>query len=357
MPNSQNFANRLLDWFDTHGRHDLPWANPRTPYRVWISEVMLQQTQVATVVPYFTRFIERFPSVAALAAGKLDDVIQLWAGLGYYARARNLHRAAVIISEQHGGQMPLGFDQIVALPGIGRSTAGAILALGSHQRFAILDGNVKRVLARYHAVEGWPGEKAIENRLWLHAETHTPDHRVGDYTQAIMDLGATLCTRTKPKCEQCPHQAHCLAYALGKPNAFPQPRPKKTIPVRATRMLVLQNSEGEVLLAKRPPVGIWGGLWSLPECPDNADVKNWISAAFGLEAASITPSPTIRHTFSHFHLDISPLLCTVENPTLGVMEANEMVWYKSHSPNDYGVPAPVKRILNDVELIQGALVV
>ncbi len=349
MPNSQNFAANLLEWFDNHGRHDLPWANPRTPYRVWISEVMLQQTQVATVIPYFERFVARFPDVRTLADANVDDVLQHWAGLGYYARGRNLHRAAGIICAEHGGEMPQDFAQVAALPGIGRSTAGAILALGSNQHFAILDGNVKRVLTRFHAIEGWPGEKVIENALWAHAERHTPMQRVTDYTQAIMDLGATLCTRSKPKCGECPLRMQCQALAFGRTRDFPQSRPKKIIPTRTTRMLILRNTQGEVLLAKRPPVGIWGGLWSLPECPIDVDTPSWARDVLRLNTSIVATLPSVRHTFSHFHLDITPVVCSVENPTLGVMEANDLVWYKSHSPNDYGLPAPVKRILNDIE--------
>lgn len=349
MSNSQNFADRLLDWFDTHGRHDLPWANPRTPYRVWISEVMLQQTQVSTVIPYFGRFMARFPDIATLASAHIDEVLQLWAGLGYYARGRNLHRAAGVINTQHAGEMPLNFDHVAALPGIGRSTAGAILALGSNQRFAILDGNVKRVLTRYHAMAGWPGAKVVENALWEHANTHTPATRVTEYTQAIMDLGATLCTRARPNCSQCPLRDQCMAFAMGKTADFPQPRPKKSIPTRSTLMLVLRNADGAVLLMKRPPVGIWGGLWSLPECPNHVEMRTWVRETLGVAVSSVTTHNPLRHTFSHFHLDILPILCTVENPTLGVMEANEMVWYKSQSPNDYGLPAPVKRILNEVD--------
>jgi len=258
-------ADTLLAWFDTHGRHDLPWQHPRTPYRVWISEIMLQQTQVSTVVPYFERFLQRFPDVHSLAAAAQDDVLALWSGLGYYARARNLHRAAQHIVERHDGKFPTTLEAWLALPGIGRSTAGAILAQAFEQRQPILDGNVRRVLARYHAIDGWPGDRAVQDQLWKRAEAATPHRRIADYTQAIMDLGATVCTRT-PRCNQCPLSTGCGAHRLGRTADFPGRRPRKTLPVRLTAMLVLRDENGRILLVRRPPTGIWGGLWSLPEC-------------------------------------------------------------------------------------------
>jgi A/G-specific adenine glycosylase len=260
-------APALLRWWRAHGRHDLPWQRRRTPYRVWISEIMLQQTQVTTVIPYYRGFMARFPNLRALADAPLDEVLHLWSGLGYYARARNLHRAAQLIRDEYGGRFPRRFEQIAALPGIGRSTAGAILALARGERHAILDGNVRRVLARYHAIKGWSGEKRTEARLWALTEQHTPRNNVAAYTQAIMDLGATLCTRTRPRCNECPLASGCRAHALGRETAFPARRPKKARPVRRTRMLLV-TCVNRVLLERRPPAGVWGGLWSLPTGAD-----------------------------------------------------------------------------------------
>ena len=242
------FHRRLLHWFRHHGRHDLPWQSPRDAYRVWVSEIMLQQTQVATVIPYFERFMARFPDLASLASADLDQVLHLWTGLGYYARARNLHRAAGVIVAEHGGRFPTDFEAVLALPGIGRSTAGAILAQACDQRHAILDGNVRRVLARHRAIEGWPGQKAVENTLWALAEELTPAEDVADYTQAIMDLGATVCTRSQPRCAACPLAEDCQARAAGRQADFPGRRPRKALPERHTRMLLLRDAEGQVLL-------------------------------------------------------------------------------------------------------------
>ena len=267
------FARALLAWFDQHGRHDLPWQTDPTPYRVWVSEVMLQQTRVPTVLRYFPGFMERFPDVAVLAEAPLDDVLHLWSGLGYYARARNLHRAASVVRDAHDGRMPDQREALEALPGIGRSTAGAILALAHGQRHAILDGNVKRVLARYHLVEGWPGRSAVLDRLWGLAESHTPRRRVAAYTQAIMDLGATVCTRSRPLCRACPLAESCGALSHGRTAELPSPRPKPTLPERTTAFLILRDSHGRVLLERRPPSGVWGGLWSFPECAAEADAE------------------------------------------------------------------------------------
>ncbi|HET8551115.1 MAG TPA: A/G-specific adenine glycosylase, partial [Gammaproteobacteria bacterium] len=264
-----DFAPRLLAWFASHGRHALPWQREPTPYRVWVSEIMLQQTQVATVIPYFKRFMARFPDLATLAAAPLDDVLALWSGLGYYARARNLHRAAQSAVAEYGGELPASLDELMAFPGIGRSTAGAILSLSRGQRHPILDGNVKRVLARFHAIAGWPGDKRVADRLWEFAESHTPVADCAAYTQAIMDFGATVCTRRNPACDICPMSANCEAYALGRQHDFPAPRARRGYPERNVRVLVIE-AEGAVLLEKRPPTGIWGGLWSLPELPEGA---------------------------------------------------------------------------------------
>lgn len=341
------FSNRLLAWFDMHGRKDLPWQHNTTPYRVWVSEVMLQQTQVATVTPYFQRFMARFPGVAALAAAPLDEVLHLWTGLGYYARARNLHRAAGILHEQHGGGFPRDIAAVQTLPGIGRSTAAAILALASNQRHAILDGNVKRVLARFHAIEGWPGKKDVEQRLWEMAEQHTPAQRVAHYTQAIMDLGATLCTRAAPACAQCPLHDGCAAYEQGRMSNFPSPKPRKTLPVRATTLLMLRDSRDGILLVQRPPAGIWGGLWSFPECPVDEDIETWCAHHLGCRITTSETWPTLRHTFSHFHLDITPVHARVSEMN-GIMEGGSAIWYNPASPKALGLAAPVQRLLTQL---------
>jgi len=343
------FSDRLLEWFDAHGRKDLPWQHDPAIYRVWISEVMLQQTQVGSVIPYYQRFVRRFPDRPALAAAALDEVLHLWSGLGYYSRARNLHRAAVLIREQHGGEFPQDIEPLMALPGIGRSTAGAILALACGQRQPILDGNVKRVLARFHAVDGWPGKASVEKELWRLAERHTPHKRVAHYTQAIMDLGATVCTRGGPDCPRCPLCASCRAHILGRVADFPAPRPRKVIPVRRTTMLLLSNPAGAILLQRRPPTGIWGGLWSLPEYADDttdeATLHHWCRQRLGYEVDAVRHWPTFRHTFSHFHLDVTPVHGQVKDASSGVMEGGATVWYNTRQPDARGLAAPVKRLL------------
>ncbi len=339
------FSAGVLQWFDRHGRKDLPWQQNPTPYRVWVSEIMLQQTQVATVIGYFERFVGRFPDVQALADAEPDEVLHLWSGLGYYARARNLHAAARAIRDTHGGRFPDTLDALCALPGVGRSTAGAVLALSRGQRHPILDGNVKRVLARFHAVEGWSGRSAVLARLWELAERYTPDARVAEYTQAMMDLGATVCTRGRPACERCPLSLRCEARRQGRVAEFPAPRPRRELPVRATRMLLLRNADGEVLLQRRPPTGIWGGLWSFPEPEPDADIADWCRRRLGLETDVPDAWPVLRHTFSHFHLDITPVLVRVQNPALCVLEATEGVWYNTRMPDARGLAAPVQRLL------------
>lgn len=344
IPTSQ-FSHHLLQWWDAHGRKDLPWQQEPTPYRVWVSEIMLQQTQVATVIPYYQRFITRFPNVKSLAEAPLDEVLHHWSGLGYYARARNLHKAAHMICAQHKGAFPMDIEAVMQLPGIGRSTAGAILALAAGQRHLILDGNVKRVLTRLHAIEGWPGHKEVENNLWLLAQQHTPAHRVAHYSQAIMDLGATLCTRSRPGCEHCPVQMDCLAKQQNRMKEFPTPKPRAALPVRTTRMLLVQNASAAALLVKRPPAGIWGGLWSLPECTPDDDIVEWCHRQLGLKVREEARWPTLRHTFSHFHLDIHPVLVRVNGEISSVMDDAGSVWYNPDAPQTVGLAAPVKRLL------------
>lgn len=340
----------ILDWYDRHGRKDLPWQQDRTAYRVWVSEIMLQQTQVKTVIPYFEAFMRRFPDVVSLADADEDEVLHHWSGLGYYARARNLHKAAQQVRDEHSGQFPIVFEDVLALPGVGRSTAGAILAQAEEQRHAILDGNVKRVLSRFHGVHGWTGQSSVQDELWQYAEQHTPKKRLADYTQGIMDLGATLCTRSRPACEQCPLGRECVAYATDQVALLPTPKPKKTLPVKSVRMLMLRNGDKQILLEKRPPTGIWGGLWSLPEMPLEEGVGDWCQQHYRLKVGVFEEQPVMRHTFSHYHLDITPCIAEVKNRAESVMEAEGRVWYKA-SQNDQsrpvlGLAAPVNTLLN-----------
>jgi A/G-specific adenine glycosylase len=339
-------STRLLAWFDAHGRHDFPWQRDRTPYSVWVSEIMLQQTQVGTVIPFYERFMGRFPTVAVLAAAPLDDVLALWAGLGYYARARNLRRAARIVVEEHGGELPTTFDALHALPGIGRSTAGAILAQAHGQRWAILDGNVKRVLARYHAVAGWPGLPAVANELWRHAEAHTPDERVADYTQAIMDLGATLCARSRPACTVCPLADGCAAARGGTQALYPAPRPKRERAQRHVAVLVVRAPDGRVLLERRPASGIWGGLYSLPELPAEDSPRDWCARVLGVAVAAERALEIIEHAFTHFDLDLEPRLLELDVEPATIMDRDDWHWCKPGAKLDVGVPAPVAALLS-----------
>ena len=343
--NSNNFSERVLSWFASNGRHDLPWQHPREPYRVWLAEIMLQQTQVQTVIGYFDRFIQRFPLLADLARAESDEVMRYWAGLGYYARARNLHLTAQIIQQHYAGQFPRELDALMQLPGIGRSTAGAILAQAFGLRHPILDGNVKRVLARFHGVQGWTGDGRVQKQLWQHAEQHTPHAQLADYTQAIMDLGATLCSRSKPQCVACPIRSDCYAYQNQATQQLPTKKLKKPLPVKATYLLVLRDAAGRILLEKRPPTGIWGGLWSLPEATLDADLDEECQRRWGLILNHCETGASFRHTFSHYHLDITPCYAQVKNPALSVMEDDRWLWYNSVENELPGVPAPVSLIL------------
>ena len=341
------FAERVLAWFERHGRKDLPWQQQPTPYRVWVSEIMLQQTQVKTVIPYYQRFMARFPDVTSLADAPQDDVLHHWSGLGYYARARNLHKAAQQIRDVYGCVFPEQFEQVEALPGIGRSTAGAILSLACGQHHAILDGNVKRVLARYHAVHGWSGGSAVLRELWALSETATPTQEVAAYNQAMMDLGATLCRRGKPDCERCPLHEGCMARQQGIQRDLPSPRPRKALPVREVRMLLLQDAQQSVWLQQRPPSGIWGGLWSFPEFAEVDAMRDWLDKQ-GLEADTQEWN-VVRHTFSHFHLDITPCLVKLQNPVFSVMDGGQGVWYNTGQPGALGFPAPIQRLLQKLQ--------
>ncbi|MDZ7851897.1 MAG: A/G-specific adenine glycosylase [Halomonas sp.] len=338
----ERFQQRLLAWFDEHGRHDLPWQQQRSSYRIWVSEIMLQQTQVATVIPYFERFMARFPDVASLAAADQDEVLHLWTGLGYYARGRNLHKAARVVIDEHGGEIPVhSLYEMIALPGIGRSTAGAIIAQSTGRRAVILDGNVKRVLTRLHAVEGWPGRPAVERRLWVLAEHYTPDERLVDFTQAMMDLGATLCRRGSPDCGRCPFEAVCVAHARGEEKRFPESKPRKALPTRTTVMLLLQDGEGRVLLEKRPSSGLWGGLWGLPQFDDGEALQAWLDAR--APGSELEPAWTpFIHVFSHFRLEITPQPARIDRLD-SVGEAR--CWYDPTEPASIGLAAPVKALL------------
>jgi len=337
------FAPRLLAWFDHHGRRCLPWQQPRTPYRVWLSEIMLQQTRVETVIPYFERFVRVFPDIATLARATLDEVLHLWTGLGYYARARNLHRTAAIVCERHGGELPDSLDALTALPGIGRSTAGAILAMAWQRRAPILDGNVRRVLARHRAIPGWPGDSAVARRLWALADDLTPTHRVADYTQAIMDLGATLCTRSRPACERCPVASDCLARQEDSVARYPSSRPARPQPIRHRLWLVLRADDGQVLLERRPPSGLWGGLWTFPECTPQTDLEI-LCGELGCAIAQRRSGPTGTHVFSHFRLDYQVLeIDALPLPAVG--ENTSRRWIDPAAPGTLGLPAPVQQQL------------
>ncbi len=348
MPIPPAFSERLLTWYRKHGRKDLPWQQSREPYRVWVSEIMLQQTQVQAAIPYFESFMRRFPDVRTLAAAHVDEVLHIWSGLGYYARARNLHRAANAIVDEHGGELPRTMDALMALPGIGRSTAAAILALSHGDRHAILDGNVKRVLCRYHAIEGWPGSSSVASRLWAIAEAHTPHAELSAYTQAIMDLGATVCTRTQPRCVDCPLNGDCLALAEGREAMLPQPKPRKATPIRETVFVIVRDPRGRVLLERRPPAGVWGGLWSFPECEPGTDVVRWCQEHLGLSVQPAVQLDALRHTFSHFRLDITPTLVNIASSATAVNDDGDRQWYEHDGAERIGLAAPVTRLLEDL---------
>ena len=341
---SQLFAQRLLGWFSVHGRHTLPWQLSPTPYRVWISEVMLQQTQVATVIPYYQRFMTRFPDIDALAAAPLDEVLHLWTGLGYYARARNLSACAKILVAQHGGVFPNQIHDVVALPGIGRSTAGAILALSRGIRHPILDGNAKRVLARVFGIAGDPGSKTVLAALWSQADACTPHQEVAAYTQAIMDLGATLCTRARPACPRCPMNTHCIAALEARQQELPGRKLRRNRPSREATLLIAQSGSAgcaAVLLERRPDSGLWGGLWSPPQFANESDALAWCAREFGVaDAEALSP---IDHAFTHFDLRLKPLLVRGERK-LEVLDGDDRLWYELDAPPRVGLPQPIRRL-------------
>ena len=342
-----SFASRLLSWFDQSGRHDLPWQHPRTPYRVWLAEIMLQQTQVKTAMPYFERFVAVFPTLPGLAAASLDEVLAQWSGLGYYARARNLHATARQCVERHGGDLPRDYAALVALPGIGRSTAGAILAQAWGDPFPILDGNVKRVLARYHGIGGWPGMPAVEKELWSLASAHLPDARLADYTQAQMDFGATLCTRQNPACMLCVLKDDCIALAQGRVEELPTSRPGKPLPERNALVLLAENAQGEVLLQRRPPTGIWASLGSLPEAGSHEQARAWFSAHLHGDYDHAEPLAEIPHTFTHYRLHLQPLRWRALAARDAVRDNDDLRWVARANLATLGLPAPIRKLLNE----------
>ncbi len=338
-------AEALVEWHARHGRHDLPWQHDRTPYRVWVSEIMLQQTQVSTVLPYYRRFMERFPDARALADAPIDDVLHLWTGLGYYARARNLHRAAVRIRDEFGGEFPRMFDDVASLPGIGRSTAGAILALSHGERYPILDGNVRRVLSRFFGVQGDLAERAAVEKLWQLADACTPRQNVEVYTQAIMDIGATVCTRRKPLCTYCPLRESCFARATGRQHEIPAPRRSQARRTRHVFMLVaMRHADSGVLLERRPESGVWGGLWCLPEFDTESAARLFVAQRLRAPQTEPQHLDLIEHAFTHFDLVVRPLLTRCDGPS-GVVDAPRTLWYNPRDPARIGLPAPIKALL------------
>lgn len=345
IENRTAIAGPLLEWFEQHGRHDLPWQTDRTAYRVWLSEVMLQQTQVATVMPYYYRFLDSFPTIQSLADASIDRVLQHWQGLGYYARARNLHRSAQIIRDQYNAVFPESIDAVMALPGIGRSTAAAILTFACGQSWPILDGNVKRVLARYFQVPGWYAQSGTMKQLWSLTEQVTPQHRTDDFNQAMMDLGSMVCLKTKPLCKQCPLNTGCRSYENSTQHLYPQKKPKKTKPQKSTLML-LHRYEDQVLLYRRPPTGIWGGLWSLPEVGSTNDIAVWQEKYLSHRYPFLSVSENlIKHQFTHFSLDISVAEIVLETIPQKISDDDSLLFVARDKLSELGLPTPVQKIL------------
>lgn len=340
-----DFQEIILKWFKKHGRKSLPWQHNKTPYRVWVSEIMLQQTQVTTVIPYFERFIKRFPNVKELANASQDEVLHLWTGLGYYSRARNLHKSAKLIKENYKGKFPATFDEIQALPGIGRSTAGAILSIAFKKPFPILDGNVKRVLTRFYGIKNISAKKSLDS-LWKIATEFTPAKHPDHYAQAMMDLGATVCVRSKPLCNKCPIQHYCAANKSGIEFILPKNKTKKSLPIRQATLFFIQH-DNAVLLEKRPSQGIWGGLWSPLQITNHLnekEIKHFLKKEFSIKKIQILES--FRHTFSHFHLDILPTRISLQtDKRFKNLENKTRIWYDLENSPRIGLPQPVKKFL------------
>ena len=343
MSKPRTFAQRLLAWWDTHGRKDLPWQHPRTPYRVWISEIMLQQTQVTTVIPYFERWLEDFPGIPELASAPLDDVLHHWAGLGYYARARNLHKAASICAARYSGKLPATAAELGALPGIGLSTANAIVSQSSDVPAAVLDGNVRRVLARHGKVDGWTGSPPVQRELWAKAKSLLPESRGADYTQAIMDLGAMVCTRTNPDCPNCPVSEDCQALAANAVARYPAAKPRTKVSDRTVFMLIARDADQRVLLEKRPPAGIWGGLW----CPPEAESLDGLEEKTGIALDDATRLNPREHRLTHLRMLIQPVMVHSTRPTQ-VRCSTEQRWVAPGAGAKLGVPKPVADLLTDL---------
>ncbi len=353
------FAQKLLRWYDQQGRKNLPWQQDINAYRVWVSEIMLQQTQVKTVIPYYQRFMQRFPDVQTLAEADLDSVLKHWSGLGYYARARNLYKAAKQLCDEFSGVFPADLEALQSLPGIGRSTAAAILSIAYGQKQAILDGNVKRVLSRVFAIEGWSGKASVLREMWSVAERLVPEKRNAAYTQAIMDLGASCCTRSKPQCERCPFEADCLAFQKGDIEKYPAKKPQKARPERFAVMLIMQNHKKEIFMQKRPPTGIWGGLWCFPQFDNEALAEAWLSEHFMQSLQDAKRLPAFVHVFSHFSLSIQPIVLNLKKSSTNhilkshmnnrVMETDEILWYNMDDEFEGGLATPVQSLLNKLK--------
>ena len=338
-----SFAARIVAWQRTYGRHDLPWQNTRDPYRIWLSEIMLQQTRVATVIPYYTPFLAEFPDVGVLAAAPLARVLEHWSGLGYYRRAHHLHAAAKVVVADFGGVFPLAAEVIATLPGIGPSTAAAVATFAGGARAPILDGNVKRVLARHHGVDGFPGAARVEAQLWRVAESLLPACDAGPYAQGLMDLGATVCTRMRPRCGDCPVAADCVARATARIDQLPSPRPRRVLPQRVVRVLLIERA-GEILLEHRPAVGIWGGLWSLPEVAPGDDVARHCRSRFGAIVDAGAELPAIEHGFTHYRLTILPQRIAVRSwPPRA--ESPGLTWLTRADAATAALPAPIRKLL------------
>ncbi len=331
----------VLSWYQYHGRHDLPWQHPKTPYRVWLAEIMLQQTQVKTVIPYYQRFLNTFPTLDALAQAPLDDVLNLWSGLGYYARARNLHRSAQIIATEYAGDFPLNAETLQNLPGIGQSTAHAILAQSDNQALAILDGNVKRVLCRFHGIAEWPEQSHIKKQLWTLAEHYMPTQQASEYTQAMMDLGATLCTRSKPDCTACPLHKKCLAFQRNAPEQYPGKKPSKKKPTRQRHFAILMHAK-QLLMYQRPMQGIWGGLWSVPEFESQADLEHWLSTHCGTQYQVTQRVKALKHEFTHFTLKYTGTYCTLAKKR---SLPDEYQWLSHAQVFKKGLAKPIQHLL------------
>ena len=344
-----NFADRIISWQKRHGRHSLPWQKTRDPYRIWLSEIMLQQTQVVTVIPYYLRFVERFPDIKSLARASLDDVLAVWSGLGYYSRAGNLHLAAQVIVNNHCGKFPRNFDSIVELPGIGRSTAAAICVFAYGQKRAILDGNVKRVLARCFGVTGYPGEKSVRKRLWNKSEKLLPKSGIRSYTQGLMDLGAEVCLRRNPDCPACSLHRGCVAYKAGRVNELPAPKPRKALPRRHAVMLILLH-KGEVLLVKRQPAGVWASMWSFPEIAPEDEVRAACAQKFAARVKEPKWLPPLQHGFSHFELNIRSALLQVDSVKQQAAEPGQL-WLNLNDAQHAALPAPVRKLLQQAMVL------